>query len=208
VNSEGHLKARLAKAEAECESLRQENSRLRLRVGGTRAIRDPPAERPSPSKGERLRPATAVTNDSRPELKVALFRSLFRGRDDVYAIQWQGKSGKTGYSPAGIREWEQPASTKFARKKSFRLSKPFPLSDQVLRDHLIGKQTIGVYPLLQDDTCWFVAVDFDKKSWEADACAFLKVCREKLACPLSLNVLVQAVEVMFGYSLQCKNRQQ
>ena len=56
----------------------------------------------------------------------------------------------------------------------------------MVRDHLLGKQTIGVYPLLQDDTCWFVAVDFDKKSWKADACAFLKLCHET-GMPASLE---------------------
>ncbi|HEV7398112.1 MAG TPA: hypothetical protein VGN86_16490, partial [Pyrinomonadaceae bacterium] len=56
----------------------------------------------------------------------------------------------------------------------------------MIRDHLLGKQTIGVYPLLTDDTCWFVAVDFDKKSWEADACAFLKMCHET-GVPASLE---------------------
>ena len=117
MNGEENLKARLAKAEAECELLRQENSRLRLRVGETPAIRDPRAERPSPTKEEKPRPTGAVTIDSRPELKVALFRSLFRGRDDVYASRWEGKSGKTGYSPAGIREWEKgPSTTKAGQK--------------------------------------------------------------------------------------------
>jgi TOTE conflict system primase-like protein len=77
-------------------------------------------------------------------------------------------------------------STKTGKKKSFRLSKPFPLSDEVVRDHLLGKQTIGIYPLLQDDTCWFVAVDFDKRSWEGDACAFLRTCRET-GVPASLE---------------------
>jgi hypothetical protein len=109
---------------------------------------------------------------------VSLFRNLFRGRDDVYAIRWEGKGGKTGYSPAGIRDWEHPSFTKTGKKKQFRVSRPFPLSDDVVRDHLLGKQTIGVYPLSKDDTCWFVAVDFDKRSWEADACAFLETCRE------------------------------
>jgi superfamily II DNA or RNA helicase len=52
------------------------------------------------------------------------------------------------------------------------------LTEEVIRDHLLGKQTIGVYPLLHDDTCWFVAVDFDKKTWEADSTAFLATCRE------------------------------
>ena len=60
------------------------------------------------------------------------------------------------------------------------------MSDEAIRDHLLGNQTIGVYPLLQDDTCWFVAVDFDKKSWELDACAFLVMCRE-LKVPASLE---------------------
>ncbi len=118
----------------------------------------------------------SVTNGSLPESKVALFRRLFRGRDDVYPVRWEGRSGKVGYSPAGIREWDQAA--KGEQKRSFHYSKRFPISDEVIRDHLLGKHTIGVYPLLQDDTCWFVAVDFDKKSWEADACAFLKTCHE------------------------------
>ncbi|HEU5238909.1 MAG TPA: hypothetical protein VFU37_17395, partial [Pyrinomonadaceae bacterium] len=55
-----------------------------------------------------------------------------------------------------------------------------------MRDHLLGNQTIGIYPLLQDDTCWFVAVDFDKKSWDEDACAFWKTCRE-IGVPASLE---------------------
>jgi len=117
---------------------------------------------------------------------VSFFRNLFRGRDDVYAIRWEGKGGKTGYSPAGIRDWEQPSFTKTGKKKPFRVSKPFPLSDDVVRDHLLGSQTIGIYPLLQDDTCWFVAVDFDQKSWNEDACAFLKTCREN-GVPASLE---------------------
>jgi len=181
-----YLKTKLAKAEAECERLREENTRLRLRVGETPENRDRLPERLSPSNDERPQLSAAVTVDSRPEVKVALFKSLFRGRDDVYAVRWEGKTGKTGYSPAGIREWDQAASAGRSQKKSFRLSKPFPLSEEVIRDHLLGKQTIGVYPLLQDDTCWFVAVDFDKKSWEADACAFLRMSHE-VGVPASLE---------------------
>ena len=104
----------------------------------------------------------------------------------MYALRWEGRNGRTGYSPAGIREWSQAASAGRGQKKSFRHSKLFPLSEGVIRDHLLGKETIGVYPLLQDDTCWFVAVDFDKKSWEADACAFLKMCQET-GVPASLE---------------------
>lgn len=50
--------------------------------------------------------------------------------------------------------------------------------DQVIRNHLTGMHTIGVYPLLSDDTCHFLAVDFDKAEWQENARAFMKSCRE------------------------------
>ena len=103
MNNEENLKAKLAKAEAECELLRQENSQLRLRIGETPVIRDPQAERSLPSKEEKPRPSGAVTIDSRPEFKVSLFRSLFRGRDDVYAVRWEGKKRQDGLLTGGIR---------------------------------------------------------------------------------------------------------
>jgi len=186
VNIDEILKVKLAKAEAECERLREENVQLRRRVSETPIHDQTAAGQLSPSSYETTQSSATVTVDSRPEVKVALFMSLFRGRDDVYAVRWEGKTGKTGYSPAGVREWDQSPSHGRGPKKSFRLGKLFSLSDEVIRDHLLGKQTIGLYPLLQDDTCWFVAVDFDKKSWEADACAFLKMSHE-VGVPASLE---------------------
>jgi len=179
------LKVELEKAVAECERLREENARLKLRVGQAPVTRASRAEQAS-AHNTNVRTSATVTADSPPELKVSLFRSLFRGRDDVYALRWEGRGGRTGYSPAGIREWDQAPSAGRGQKKSFRHSKLFPLSEEAIRDHLLGKQTIGVYPLLQNDTCWFVAVDFDKKSWETDACAFLKMCQET-GVPASLE---------------------
>lgn len=182
MNSDEILKAELAKALAECERLREENARLRLRVGEDIKGDHQDVERPSLNGDVK---AAAVTIDSPPKIKVSLFKDLFRGRDDVYAVRWEGQNGKTGYSPAGEKEWDKALSGR-GPKKSFRLTKLFSLTDEVVRDHLLGKQTIGVYPLLQDDTCWFVAVDFDKKSWIADACAFLKICHET-GVPASLE---------------------
>jgi len=171
MNSDDVLRTELEKARAECERLREENTKLRLRVGehDGKPASKPPVRAPQINRATHT-PAT-VRTDSPPELKVSLFMNLFRGRDDVYAVRWEGKNGRTGYSPAGIREWDQAASARRGQKRTFRHSKLFPLDEEVIRDHLLGRQTIGVYPLLQDDTCWFVAVDFDKKSWEADACA-------------------------------------
>ena len=182
MNSDEILKAELAKALAECERLREENARLRLRVGEDLKGDHQDVERPSLNGDVKV---AAVTVDSSPKIKVSLFKDLFRGRDDVYAVRWEGQNGKTGYSPAGQKEWDKALSGR-GPKKSFRLTKLFSLTEEVLRDHLLGKQTIGVYPLLQDDTCWFVAVDFDKKSWKADACAFLKLCHET-SMPASLE---------------------
>src|SRR6266699_1459873 len=180
------LKAELEKAIAECERLREENARLRVRVGQAPDTLASTPNQFSAHNNKKAQTSATVTAESRPELKVSLFSSLFRGRGDVYALRWEGRNGRTGYSPAGIREWSQAASAGRGQKKSFRHSKLFPLSEEVIRDHLLGKQTIGVYPLLQDDNCWFVAVDFDKKTWESDACAFLKMCQET-GVPASLE---------------------
>lgn len=117
-----------------------------------------------------------VTNPSSEEAKIALFRSLFHGRDDVYAKRFESlKTGKTGYQPA-CRTWvEKPEMREF-----------LPLTDGVLRNHLLGMDpqdrsgrdfTIGVYPMRPDETCWFLAADFDKASWQEDARAFLEICQ-------------------------------
>jgi superfamily II DNA or RNA helicase len=60
------------------------------------------------------------------------------------------------------------------------------MTDAVIENHLLGKETIGMYPLLPDETCWFLAADFDKKTWEYDALAFLETCQE-LNVPAALE---------------------
>ena len=121
--------------------------------------------------------------------KVALFRRLFRGRTDVYPVRWEGKtSGKSGYAPACANEWRAGVCEKPRIKCSdcgHRLL--VPLSDSVIYDHLAGKQTIGVYPLLEDDTCHFLAVDFDEADWQQDAQAFMQSCNE-LGVPAALEI--------------------
>ena len=73
------------------------------------------------------------------------------------------------------------------RKKVDRQTRKFrPLTDDVVRAHLVGEHTVGIYPLLQDETCWFLAVDFDKKTWQKDAAAFLATCHE-LNVPAALE---------------------
>ena len=122
------------------------------------------------------------------EQRIALFRSLFRGRDDVYAIRWENADGRSGYMPKADRDWKSYLSAKDEdRKKVDRLTRTYrPLTDDVVHGHLVGEQTVGIYPLLQDETCWLLAVDFDKKTWQQDAAAFLEACRE-LNVPAALE---------------------
>ena len=123
------------------------------------------------------------------EEKVALFRRLFCGRTDVYPIRWESKtSRKSGYSPACANEWRAGVCEKPRIKCSdcdHRLW--IPLSDSVIYDHLTGKRNVGLYPLLVDDTCKLLAVDFDGAEWREDAGAFAKSCRE-LGVPSALEI--------------------
>ena len=121
--------------------------------------------------------------------KVALFRRLFRGRTDAYPIRWESKStGKSGYAPACANEWRIGVCEKPRIKCADCGNRLLvPLSDQVIYDHLAGQHTVGVYPLLEDDTCYFLAVDFDEAEWEDDARAFVQSCGE-LGVPVALEI--------------------
>ena len=121
--------------------------------------------------------------------KVALFRRLFRGRTDVYPIRWQSKtSDKTGYAPACANEWRAGVCEKPRIKCSDCGNRLLiPLSDSIIYDHLAGEHTIGVYPLLTDDSCHFLAVDFDEADWRDDARAFAQSCRE-LNIPVAVEI--------------------
>ncbi len=110
--------------------------------------------------------------------KIALFRSLFRGRTDVYPARWESAKG-AGYSPVCINEWKPGVCQKPKVKCSNCDYRDFScVTDQVIYDHLAGKRTIGVYPLLHDETCCFLAVDFDDANWRDDVQAFRESCQE------------------------------
>jgi hypothetical protein len=138
VQSDEILKAEFEKTLAECERLRKENAQLRSHLGKAPDKLDSGTERSSAYNNNKPQLSPTVTANSPSELKVSLFRSLFRGRDDVYAVRWEGRGGRTGYSPAGVREWEQAPSVGRRQKRSFHLSKLFPLTDEVIRDHLLA----------------------------------------------------------------------
>jgi superfamily II DNA or RNA helicase/very-short-patch-repair endonuclease len=123
--------------------------------------------------------------ESPPEAKVRLFRSLFRGREDVYARRFENrKTGKYGYASACANEWVRGVCEKPRVKCADCTHRRFlPLTDDVIRWHLSGADAsgqafvAGVYALLPDDTCRFLAIDFDKSSWQEDAAACIESCR-------------------------------
>jgi len=163
----------------ELARLRAENTRLvgLLERYGI-AWREPPWPTP-PAPQSRLS----------TEEKVALFRRLFRGRPDVYALRWEGKSsGKTGYAPACANEWEAGICEKPRIKCADCPHRKFlPVTDKAIHEHLAGKITVGIYPLLQDDSCYFLAVDFDEADWREDAQGFMSACRD-LGVPAALEI--------------------
>jgi superfamily II DNA or RNA helicase len=129
-----------------------------------------------------------VTMASPTTEKIALFRSLFRGRGDVFPRRWENpKTGKAGYAPACRNEWVRGVCGKPQVKCGECPNQAFvSVGDDVLRSHLAGKAfgnsgdfTVGVYPMLPDETCWFLAADFDKKSWMQDVAAFRDTARAK-----------------------------
>jgi superfamily II DNA or RNA helicase/very-short-patch-repair endonuclease len=119
------------------------------------------------------------------EAKIALFRSLFRGREDIYARRFESrKTGKSGYAPACANEWVRGVCEKPRVKCAECPHRRFlPLTDEVIHWHLSGGDpdgqpfVVGVYPLLPDETCWFLAIDFDKSGWRDDAAACFETCR-------------------------------
>jgi len=133
-----------------------------------------------------LKPESSTLTTSE---KVELFRRLFRGRSDVYPIRWESKTtGKSGYVPACANEWRAGICHKPKIKCSDCWVRELsPLSDTVIYNHLSGEHTIGVYPLMPDDTCYFLAVDFDEADWKEDAQAFVQSCHE-LGVSVALEV--------------------
>jgi hypothetical protein len=116
-----------------------------------------------------------------PQEKVALFRSLFRGREDIFPKLWTNRTGKKGYSPACTNDWVSGICGK-TRKPPVKCSECsnrmfLAVTDQVIMDHLQGRHVIGIYPMLLDDTCWFLAADFDKETWRDDVAAFWETCK-------------------------------
>ncbi|MCB1852245.1 MAG: DEAD/DEAH box helicase, partial [Gammaproteobacteria bacterium] len=168
----------------ELKRLRAENARLiaLLESHDIDWLNDPAP--PAPSAFPPPEPSNLSTAE-----KVSLFRHLFRGRTDVYPVRWESATtGRSGYAPACGNEWRPVICEKPRIKCADCGNRSLtPVSDAVIYSHLAGENTIGVSPLLQVNTCHFLADDFDKAEWCEDAKAFVQSCRE-LDVPVALEL--------------------
>jgi superfamily II DNA or RNA helicase len=154
--------------ESEIQALTAENERLRSLLGLDQPSRQQSAQPWEPTlfvESGRQDYVGGVDKGSPSELKIALFCSLFAGREDVYALRWESaRTGKTGWSPAVVGGWAN------AKKPGRQY---VPLSEEVVGSHLAGESHLGLYPLLRGDECQLLACDFDGTGWALDALAYL-----------------------------------
>ena len=179
------LAATVDEEEAQLRRLEAEHAETKARVDALRAKLAALDEAPR-DHGQSRDPA--ATPPQSPAEKVRLFRQLFRGRADLYPTRFVSKkTGKAGYAPACANKFvtgvcELPkVKCGDCTNQAFR-----PVDDDALLGHLRGKHVMGVYPMLADETCWFLAVDFDKRTWKEDVGAFADTARR-----LGLPALVE-----------------
>ena len=179
---------------AENEQLRGENTRL-IKLLDSLAKAEKETENKTvisdctDSNPVHLEKQTAAPQSLSLEEKVILFSSLFKGREDVFARRWHSKaSGKSGYQPVCLNEW----NPQLCNKKKFKCAKcpnrQFKrLEYEDIYKHLEGKNAegcdvIGAYVVLMDNHCHFLCVDFDDKQcehvYQNDVLAFVSICKE------------------------------
>ncbi len=170
------LRDELTKAEARLKVLERELSETRVRI---QVLRDQLAAPPARELYQITPPVSAAVREMTSAEKLALFGQLFRGREDVFARLWVNPKKQTkGYAPACANEWVRGVCEKPRVKCGECPNQAFLRFDEraILR-HLQGRHVIGVYPLLPDETCWFLAADFDGEAWRDDVTAFWDACQ-------------------------------
>lgn len=159
----------LAGVERTCGALKARIAALQVELAALSPMSNP---NPAPSPG--------TSAPQTPADKVRLFQSLFRGRADVFPLRFVSKkTGRGGYAPACSNKWlPELCLLKSGGKCSDCTNQAFiPVNEQLIVEHLQGRHVMGVYPLLEDESCWFLAVDFDKGAWQEDVAAFAETCR-------------------------------
>lgn len=179
----------------EVNRLTKENSRLKAQLELTAS--EPPGKTPEEIKNvEKTLCDESIANNSKPFVentsdsyaKIHLFMSLFKSRSDVYAKRWENNNkGTSGYSPVCLNQWQAGVCGKPKIPCSKCKNKDYAaLDEDAIENHLRGSIVVGVYPMLQDETCHFLAVDFDESDWQSDISVFRDACIE-----LTISVAVE-----------------
>ena len=163
------LDAEIAQAEARLAELDRLRGDAAARLNHLHNLRAPCGVKGRPNNGVERSPAS----------KVSLFRNLFRGREDVFAVRWENRArGRAGYAPRCAHEWQPGLCGKPKVRCGACTNQAFVvLDDQELLAHLQGRQVVGIYPLLPNDTCRLLVIDLDGSSWPSDARAIRETCR-------------------------------
>jgi superfamily II DNA or RNA helicase len=177
------------------DQLTKENRRLKAKLG----LQEPPTLRDTTQpiqmqiavpdgESNSLKPDANITSSSDSILKISLFMSLFKGRKDVYARRWENKKkGTSGYAPVCLNQWKPGVCRKPKIPCSKCKNKSYAVLDKnAIEDHLRGNTVVGIYPMLPDETCWFMAMDFDEADWLKDVSAVRDVCNE-FEIPLAIE---------------------
>jgi len=116
-----------------------------------------------------------------PQEKIDIFKNLFRGRKDVFAMHWEkADCSAKGYTPVCLNEWKRGICYKLQRRKCKDCphKKYVGLNEYYIDQHLRGNKVFGIYPLLDNNTSYFLVVDFDGKHWKKDIMKYYKKCKE------------------------------
>jgi superfamily II DNA or RNA helicase len=183
----GKAEARLVQVDREREEAKDRVEALKADLaaaaGGARFSEDLP--QPLPGAAPSGESTVASSDDNEPSVpkspldKVRLFRRLFRGRNDIFPTRFVSKkTGRAGYAPACSNKFVRGVCELPRIKCGACSNQAFvSVSDELVMAHLQGRHVMGVYPLLEDETCWFLAVDFDGTRWRDDVLAFRETCR-------------------------------
>ena len=111
--------------------------------------------------------------------KINIYKSLFRGRDDIYAERWE-KEDRSGYIPAYKVDWSEWENhkTQGGTFQDYKKKEPKPFEINAIESHITGEKTCGIYPLMEDNTSYFLAVDFDKENWEESILKLYRTCEK------------------------------
>jgi len=131
--------------------------------------------------------------------KLEQFCYLFQGRADVFPRRWENRKKKTaGYSPACFNDFISGVCPKKERTTGSSSNRSrvscgecpsqafIPVDEQQVLRHMQGRHVMGIYPMLEDETCWLLAADFDRESWAEDISAFSATCRQ-LGVPVAIE---------------------